>query len=122
MTTYVEINGKRYPAVITSEITKRFFGGVESKIIKVAMPHAEAKSLFVDDVAWSVVREETRVQVVEDEQGNKTAETVTEQQTTDNSEYCIVDSITDHMNGYVSVKMRKLSDKEMLNIIMGGND
>ena len=122
MTTYVEINGKRYPAVITSEITKRFFGGVYSKIIKVAMTHAEAQRLFVNDVAWSVVMEESHVQVVTDEQGNKTAETVKEQKITDNSEYCIVDSITDHMDGYVSVKMRKLTDKEMLNIIMGGND
>lgn len=105
MNTYVEIKGNRYPVVNPTPFLTTETKLAVSKSFKLQMDYAEAVSIFADDVAWNVVKD---------------AETDAEPEITDCSAYCIVDSITDHRNGHVTITMRKLRDSEVLDIIMGG--
>ena len=114
MTTYIEINGNQYPAVITGRLSDKDWGNRESKAIKLEMSYAEALELFVNDIAWNIVQDVEVVNEVEDEEGNVTRETVIEQERYDNSEYCIAGSITDNRDGTVTVKMGKPTAVELL--------
>ena len=66
------------------------------------MGHAQALSLFVDGLAWSIVMDIT------DESGTVTQEEY------DNSAYSVAGDITDHRDGTVSVKMGKPTAEEQL--------
>lgn len=110
MTTYIEINGNRYPVVNPHYLLNSDSEGISSKAFKLKMSYEDALALFADDVQWGVVQE-----WVNDEG-------VTKEKACDCSIYSIVDGITDHLDGHVTVKMRKFSDTDALNIILGGNE
>lgn len=105
MTTYIEINGNRYPVVNPTPFLTTETKANISKSFKLQMDYAEAVSIFADDVPWSIVKD---------------AGTDAEPEIIDCAAYCIVDSITDHRNGHVTITMRKMRDSEVLDIIMGG--
>lgn len=106
--TYIKINDTLYPAAITGRLSDPNWGGRSSKTIRLEMAASTATELFINDVHWSIVEDyidaEEHVQQIE----------------YDNSEYCIAGDITDHRNGAVSVKMGKATDKEIIDIMMGG--
>lgn len=107
--TYVKIGGNTYPAGISGRISDYDWGGRASKTIRLQMTAAAAAETFVDDAPWSIVDEyEEEGQIVQHEY--------------DNSEYCVAGDITDHRDGYVSVKMGKVTEGELLAIMTGGAD
>ena len=134
MATYVEINGKQYPAVITGRLNDKDWNNRESKAIEVEMTYAEAMDLFVDDVAWNIVQDIEVMKEVEGENGEPVMEQVTEQEVYDNSEYSIAGDVVDHRNGTVTIKMGKPTAEELLtktdlmlldiayNNLIGGNN
>ena len=73
------------------------------------MAPTTATELFVNDVQRSIVDE------IQIEEGDPI------QNEYDNSDYFLAGNITDHRDGKISVKMGKLTDKEALDIIIGGN-
>ena len=106
--TYVKINNTLYPAEISGKISDYDWGGRASKTIRLQMTAAAAAETFVDDVPWSIVEDGF------DEEGQPA------QYEYDNSEYCVAGDITDHRDGYVSVKMGKVTEGELLAILTGG--
>lgn len=133
MATYVKINDKQYPAIITGRLNDKDWNNRESKAIEVEMTYAEAMELFVDDVAWNIVQDIEVMKEVENENGESVMEQVIEQEVYDNSEYSIAGDVVDHRNGTVTVKMGKPTAEELLAImdlalldatyenLMGGN-
>lgn len=105
---YVKINNTLFPASISGRINDHDWGGRSSKTIRLTMSAANAASLFVNDVQWSIVEE--------------IPEAIEEPlREYDNSEYCVAGDITDHRDGTVSVKMGKATDRELIEIMTGGN-
>ena len=117
MMTYVEINGNRYPAVITGRLNDRDWDDRASKAIQLEMEYTDAKELFVDDVAWNIVQDVEVMKEVENTEGNLVMEMDVEQEVYDNSEYCIAGDIIDHRNGMVTVKMGKPTAEELLAVM-----
>lgn len=118
MAIYVEVNGNLYPASITGRLHDSDWDNRESKAIKVEMSYTDAVNIFVDDVKWSIVQDiEEMVEHFNDETGEVTYESVSKQESYDNSEYNIAGDIIDHRNGSVTVKMGKLTAAEMLAMI-----
>lgn len=112
--TYIKINHNLYPAEINGVRIDRAWGGRDCKAITLEMDYASALDLFVDDLDWSIV---FQGEAFVDDNG----ETVTpEAEIYDNSDYCVAGPITDNRDGTVTVKMGKPTDKELLDIIMGG--
>ena len=70
MNTYVEINGAKYPAVITGRLNDRDWDGRETKAIQMEMTYADVIALFVNDCAWSIVQEHMVHRNEVDENGN----------------------------------------------------
>lgn len=102
--TFVKINENLYPATISGKLVDKDWNNRASKSITLEMSHADAVSLFVDDMAWSIVYQD---------------ETVTaEPETYDNGEYCVAGSITDNRDGTVTVKMGKITAEEALAELM----
>lgn len=111
---YVKIGGTLYPAKIYGKNPDPVCGYKESKSILLTMTYEEAKALFVDGLEWSIVNV---FDPYVDENGN----TVTpEPKELDNSKFEIVRSITDNLDGTVTVKMGEISDAEINAILMGG--
>lgn len=104
--TYVKINGTTYPAVINGKHIDREWNDRESKTITLEMAYADAISLFVDGLAWSILMD------VEQEQED--GSTITVQEEYDNSDYSMAGSITDNRDGTLSVKMGKPTKLETL--------
>lgn len=101
--TSIQIGGQQYPAEITGYNRDSSWDGRESKAITLTMTYEEAKALFTDETAWSILH------------------TVGEDTTQyDNSAYAKAGPITDNRDGTVTVKMGKPTAEELLNIIMGG--
>jgi hypothetical protein len=97
MNTYIEINGLRYPALITGRISDKDWDGRETKTIDLEMTYAEVLENFVDGVSWNIIHiEEDREEIY------------------DNSDFCISGPITDSRNGTVSIKMGKYTNEELL--------
>lgn len=117
MATYIEINGTKYPAVITGRLNDKDWGNRESKSIELEMTYMEAMETFVDNIAWSIVQDIEVMREVEDQRGNTITEQVIEQEVYDNSEYSIAGDIIDHRNGTVTVKMGKPTAEELLAIL-----
>lgn len=107
--TYIKINDTLYPASISGRINDHDWGGRSSKTIYLTMSAIDAVSLFIDDVHWSIIDE-----YIDDQEQ-------TQQIEYDNSEYCLAGDITDHRDGTVSVKMGKTTDRELIEIMTGGN-
>lgn len=104
--TYVKINGTTYPAVINGKHMDREWNDRESKTITLEMAYADAISLFVDGLTWSILMD------VEQEQEDGSIVTVQEEY--DNSDYSMAGSITDNRDGTLAVKMGKPTKIEML--------
>lgn len=96
---YVKINGNQYPAKIMGYVADKDWDKRESKAITLEMTYDEALSTFVDDVSWFIIYQ---------------SDTNSEPEIYDNSEYCVAGSITDHRNGFVTAKMGKLTEIEIL--------
>lgn len=121
MITYIEINESKYPAIIGGRMSDKDWDNRESKIIQLEMTYEQAKELFIDNVAWNIVQENTVQHNEVDEDGEVKLVEEVEVESYDNSEYCIAGSITDHRDGTVTVKMGKLTDlEEAYEIMFGG--
>lgn len=110
--TYVKINNTLYPASITGNLTDKDWGNRPSKTIKLTMSSSTAAQLFVNDTTWSIVE-----QIPVYNKNDEIEETIENEY--DNSDYCIAGDITDHRDGTISVKMGKLTDREMIDIMIG---
>ena len=107
------INGTEYLAEKIDAKNKNIsWDGRDTAAITLLMTHDQAAGLFVDGLAWSIVQR--NVWPVYDKQGQPTGETTTEEQTFDNSAYCVAGSITDNRDGTVTCMMGKKTDLEIL--------
>lgn len=111
MSTSVIIHEVEYPAEISGVLQNPKWDRRDTKAITLEMTHAQAVSLFVDGLAWSIVQRND--QPVLDDQGQPTGETTTVTQTFDNSEYSVAGSITDNRDGTVTVLMGKKTELEI---------
>lgn len=107
--TYIKINNTLYPATISGRIIDQEWNGRSSKTIHLTMNYETITQLFIDDVHWSIVEESI----------NEEEETI--QTEYDNSEYCLVGDIISHRDGTFSVKMGKITNEELINIMTGGS-
>ena len=113
MTLSIIINTTEYPIISCDGVLKNNqWDRRDTKAITLEMTHAQAVSLFVDGLAWSI--KQVNTYPVFDEQGQPTGETTTETQTFDNSDYSIAGSITDNRDGTVTVMMGKPTETETL--------
>ena len=117
---FVKIGDKKYPATITNSLSNANWAGRETKSIKVEMSYAEAAELFVDDVEWSVIIVFEYQREVINENNEVTYESVAEERETDCSEFSMAGEITDHRDGFVTVKMSKHTAEEILAMIKEG--
>lgn len=111
MSTSVIIHEVEYPAEISGVLQNPKWDRRDTKAITLEMTHAQAVSLFVDGLAWSI--KQVNTYPVFDKQGQPTGETKTETQTFDNSDYSVAGSITDNRDGTVTVMMGKHTDLEL---------
>ena len=112
MSTSVIIHEVEYQAEISGVLQNPKWDRRDTKAITLEMTHAQAVSLFVDGLAWSIVQRND--QPVLDDQGQPTGETTTVTQTFDNSEYSVAGAITDNRDGTVTCMMGKKTDLEIL--------
>jgi hypothetical protein len=113
--TYIKINDVQYPATINGRVTDKDWDNRESKSITLEMTHEDAKSIFVDDLAWSIVYQPDSYK---DEKGEIV---VPEAEVYDNSEFVLAGDIIDHRDGTITVKMGKLTAlEEAYEIMLGG--
>ena len=120
MTTYIEINDTRYPAIITGRLADSDWGNRASKAITIELSYAEALELFVDNTVWFIIQEDERQEAVEDEEGNISYETITTVDRYDNSDYNLAGDIIDHRNGTITIKMGKPTAEELLALFEEG--
>ena len=114
MNTYVEVKGTKYPAVITGRLIDRDWDDRETKSIKLEMTYADAVALFVDGCVWNIVQEHMTYHNEMDEDGKVNFVEKLEEESHDNSEYCIAGPITDNRDGTIVVKMGKYTNEELL--------
>lgn len=113
MSVSILIENTEYPAIKVDGMFKNpKWDRRDTKAITLEMTHAQAVSLFVDGLAWSI--KQVNTYPVFDEQGQPTGETKTETQTFDNSDYCVAGSITDNRDGTVTCMMGKPTETETL--------
>jgi hypothetical protein len=121
MTVYVEINGVKYPAVITGRLNDSDWDDRASKAITLEMSYEDAMRNFVDGVSWSIIQEVEDTEEQINENGEVTFVPTIKLESYDNSEYSLAGDITDHRDGTITVKMGKLTDlEEAYEIILGG--
>ena len=121
MNIFVKVGDSKYPASITGRIHDQDWDDRSSKAIKLQMTYADASALFVDGVEWSIVQEneEMAETIGEDGETKHVPQTVFEEY--DNSEYSLAGDITDHRDGFVTVKMGKLTElEEAYELMLGG--
>jgi hypothetical protein len=123
--TYIKVNEKLYPALVSGKISDVDWDNRESKAITLKGPFSEIDTLFIDGMKWSILDEVSTVvldeqgQPVLDENGNVTFKTV--QQEYDNREFNIRGDLTIHVDGTCTVKMGKPTDLEdAYEILYGG--
>jgi hypothetical protein len=97
------INGRQIVARVRRRHADSEWNGRESWEITAEMTAQEAAELFTDDAQWAIRR------IVDGEILD-----------TDLSEFSVAGPIIDHRDGTVTAKMGKLTDREALEIIMGG--
>lgn len=108
---YVKINGTEYPATVNGKLVDRDWDNRDSKAITLEMNYTTAMSLFVDNLAWSIVQRDTYPEY--DENNQPTGETVEQVQEFDNSDYCIAGPVTDNRNGTITAKMGRKTELEI---------
>ena len=111
MSTSIIIHEVEYPAEISGVLQNPEWDRRDTKAITLKMTHAQAVSLFVDGLAWSI--KQINTYPVFDDKGQPTGETKTETQTFDNSDYSVAGSITDNRDGTVTVMMGKHTELEI---------
>ena len=99
----IVINGRQIDARVRRRHADSDWNGRESWEITAEMTAQEASGLFTDDAQWAIRR------MVDGEILD-----------TDLSEFSVAGPIIDHRDGTVTAKMGKLTDREALEIIMGG--
>jgi hypothetical protein len=117
MATYIKFNNSDtlYPAVIGGKMSDKDWDGRASKFIHIEMSYEEVASMFVDDVAWSIVQDvEHQEEIVDEETQEVIVQTVIEKETYDNSDHSVLGDITVHADGTVTVKMGKPTADEIL--------
>lgn len=120
MKTFVEVNGNKYLAIIGGRIKDKDWDDRESKSIRLEMAYEQAKEIFVDDVEWNILQEiEVKKDVIDEETGDITFETVVELESYDNSDFCVTGDIIDHRDGTITIKMGKPTAEELLAMIEG---
>ena len=113
--TYIKIGEKQIPATVSGVVRDAAWDYRHSKSITCAMSYEEAKQTFVNGLAWQLVRQRPPYT-------NKDGELVTPEPVTyDNSDFDRVGSITDNLNGTVTVKMGQTTAEEINAILMGGS-
>jgi hypothetical protein len=106
--TYIKIGESLYLATINGKLMDSEWGKRDSKAITLVMDYATAMTLFVNELAWSIVYQPDSYADPE------TGEAITpDAEEYDNSEYCVAGHITDNRDGTVTVKMGKKTDGEM---------
>lgn len=110
--TFIKINSQTYPAEVFGTMRDINWNNRESKSIKLEMNYNDAISLFVDNIKWSIIYQAPSYTSPETEE-----EVTPKSEEYDNSEFCLVGDITDHRNGYITVKMGKLTSDDMLKIL-----
>lgn len=105
---YVEINGQRYPASVIRIQVDRYWNNRDCKEVFLETTVENIKNLFPEGVSWKTIEGE-------EVEGNFT--TFSEE---DCSDYSISGPVTDHRDGRVSIKMGKLTDREIIQIITEG--
>ena len=108
---YVKINGTEYPATVNGKLVDRDWDNRDSKAITLGMNYTTAMSIFVDNLAWSIVQRDTYPEY--DENNQPTGKTVEQVQEFDNSDYCIAGPITDNRNGTITAKMGRKTELEI---------
>ncbi len=109
---YVKVNGVEYPARIFGRAKDSDWDERSTKTIELRMAFAVADELFVDDIEWSIITEDTY-----EEDG----QTIVNRQEFDNSDYSLAGPITDMRDGFLRVKMGKLTDlEEAYELLYGG--
>ena len=108
----VKVSGNLHYAGVSGTETDRMWGNRKSKSITLSMDYLTAKSLFVDDVQWSILYQPPEYYDPETQQ--MVTPPVEEY---DNSDYCILGDITVHRDGTVTVKMGKPTGEELYNIL-----
>lgn len=108
---YVKINGTEYPATVNGKLVDRDWDNRDSKAITLELDYTTAMSLFVDNLAWSIVQRDTYPEY--DENNQPTGKTVEQVQEFDNSDYCIAGPITDNRNGTITAKMGRKTELEI---------
>ena len=112
---YIKINDTMYPATVGRIHTDHNWDHRESRTIRLEMDAATAAALFVDDASWGVAYPSAPVP------DKETGEMVTPDPIVeDMSDFCMAGPIVDNRDGTVTVKMGKPTDKELLEIILGG--
>lgn len=109
MVIYVKVNDTLYPASVNGNLKDYEWDGRDSKTINLTMTATQAAQIFVNDITWSIIE-----QFIDDNN-----EEITEEY--DNSDYCLAGDIIDHRNGTISVKMGKITEREMIDILTGGS-
>ena len=109
--TYVKINNILYPARISGKMKDPSWDGRSTKTIRLKMTYEEAIQIFVDNISWSIIEDFS--------EGEGDEEPIIQE--FDNSEYNLAGNIIDHRDGTISAVMGKITDTELLEIIMGGN-
>lgn len=108
---YVKINGTEYQATVNGKLVDRDWDNRDSKAITLEMNYTTAMSLFVDNLAWSIVQRDTYPEY--DENNQPTGKTVEQVQEFDNSDYCIAGPVTDNRNGTITAKMGRKTELEI---------
>ena len=108
---YVKINGTEYPATVNGKLVDRDWDNRDSKAITLEMDYTTAMSIFVDNLAWSIVQRDTYPEY--DENNQPTGETVEQVQEFDNSDYCIAGPVTDNRDGTITAKMGRKKELEI---------
>lgn len=117
MNTYVEINGSRYPAIITYDFADYTWDNREVQNIQVEMSCDKAASIFVDNVSWNKVVE-SEVEIVRRDENNEAIIVASTQEDIFNcDEYCIAGPILDCRNGTLIIKMGKPIAEELLALL-----
>lgn len=98
----INIGGRQMECSVATRPSDSMFGGRESKAVTIASNYADAVSLFVDGVLWSITSDVTE------------ADGSIRQVTTDMSAYAISGPITDNRNGTVTVRMGKYREEELM--------
>lgn len=108
---YVKINGTEYQATVNGKLVDRDWDNRDSKAITLELDYTTAMSLFVDNLAWSIVQRDTYPEY--DENNQPTGKTVEQVQEFDNSDYCIAGPVTDNRNGTITAKMGRKTELEI---------